>query len=225
MIDEKEQKSTELIFRSWGHNISNKTLTIRDLVDLIKHDLSNESPNLDRINKRLDMIAIISSEISDVPLPYKIEKISVNLLIQELVKKLQLFNRYKDVKFSMVLDGEPYVVANSAWLAEVFEELFRNAIDAMNNLENKKIEITSQISEDKVTFFINDNGKGIEREQLSNILKDPPIIRTDGTGRGLYIVRLTVELYDGYIKVNTSSNGTTVAICLPIYDKTGRSKL
>ncbi len=222
MVNEKEQKSTELIFRSWGHNIGNKTASIQDLVALVKLNLSVESPNIDNINEKLDMIARISSEIANVPLPFTIEKISVNLHIKELVNKIQILRRYKDVKFRVELNGEPYIAANPAWLAEVYEELFNNAIHAMNDLENKEIGIVSQINEGVVTISLSDNGKGIDREQLSNVLKDPPIIGTDGRGRGLYIVRLTVELYGGHIKIDTSSKGTTIDVCLPIYNKAGQ---
>ncbi len=218
MTNEKERESTELIFWSWGHDIGKKTGAIQDLVYLIKHYLSKQPPDFDAINSRLDMITKISSRMARTPLPFILEQISVNSQIQVLIENLQLSNRYKNLKFRIELNGEPIVIANSIWLTRVFEELFTNAIDAMDDLKNKEIEIVSRVREDKVTIFVSNRGKGIESRQLLNIMKGLPSFKADGKGRGLYIVRLTIELYGGHIEVDTDTNGTTVAICLPILD-------
>ncbi len=216
--DEKEIKSTDLIFHSWGHNIHNKTGAIQDLVALIKHYLSSPQPNMAAVTDKLDMIAKISSEIANAPLPFILERININSLIQERIKRYGSFAHYKDIKFNVEFEGDAYVTANPVWLAEVLDELIQNASEALKNLENKEIAIATQMTVDKVTIFVKDNGNGIDRVFLSNIMKDRPTFRADGTGRGLYIVRLIIEYYGGEIKVDASSNGTKIAICLPRAD-------
>ncbi len=214
-----EQKSTELIFWSWGHNLSRDAAKIMRYVELIKHDLSNQPLDLDSINRDLESIKRISSEIATTPLPFIVERISVNLLLQELIERFQKHNHDKNIMVKIDLAGEPHVVANSVWLANAFDELLNNAAEALCEIEDKGIEITSQIDEDTLTIFVKDKGKGIERKQLSEILMDPPILRADGKGRGLYIVRLTIELYGGHLTMDNSSKGTTISASLPISNR------
>jgi len=224
MVENKERKSTELLFWSWGHDLAQKALNIRDLVHLARTSLANSSPDLDLIDSRLDKIDRLSSEIMGTPLPFDLEHVPVNSLIQELVEWLGSLEFYRNVVFHVDLDpNQPTVTANSAWLRRTLEILIENAVEAMSKSSNPQITVSTRVKEAGVTIAVEDGGKGIERELLSRILQSPPILQPGGKGRGLYIARLTVELYDGVMEIDTAPTGTTVTIWLPLVGEVARS--
>lgn len=224
MVENKERKSTKLLFWSWGHDLAKKALTIRDLVHLARTSLANSSPDLDLIDSRLDKIDRLSSEIMGTPLPFDLEHVPVNSLVQELVEWLGSLEFYRNVVFHVDLDpNQPAVTANSAWLRRTLEILIENAAEAMSKSPNPQITVSTRVDGAGVTIAVEDKGEGIEREPLSAILRSPPILQPGGKGRGLYIARLAVELYDGAMEIDTSPTGTSVTTWLPLVGEVARS--
>jgi len=217
MIEDKERKSTELLFWSWGHDLGKKAMTIRELVYLTKRSLASSPPDFDLIDSRLDMIDRLSAEMMGTPLPFELEHVSVNSLIQELVGRLESLEFFRNVLFQVDLDpSQPIVAANSVWLHRTLEIIIENAVEAMSDSPSRQIEVSTRTNGTWVTVAVRDQGKGIERELLSEILRSPPILRPGGKGRGLYIARLTVELYGGRVEIEPAPVGTTVTIWLPL---------
>jgi signal transduction histidine kinase len=220
MTEDKERKSTELLFWSWGHGLQKRVLTIRELVEFTKRNLASTSYDLDQIVSRLDMIDQLSAEIMETPSPFELEHVSVNLLIQELIERLQKRDFFHQMTFEVDLDPkQPFVSANPVWLRRVIEILIDNAVEAMDELAIKKIDVSTHINQAEVTIAVRDRGKGIERNILSGIFQTPLTPRPGGKGRGLYIAQLAVELYGGKIEIDTTSKGTTIFIQLPVCDK------
>jgi len=222
MTENKERESTELLFWSWGHDLRQKVSAIRELVYLTKRGLASPSPDFDRIGSRLDKIDQLSAAIMNIPLPFELERVSVNSLIQELVEWLSTLEFFQHVSFEVDLEpSQPVVTANSAWLRRTLEILIENAVEAISESVNKTISLITLTDGTDVSVAVRDQGKVIDREVLSEILKKPPILRPGGKGRGLYIARLTVELYGGRIEVNSSSAGTTITLWLPLEREKG----
>jgi two-component system sensor histidine kinase ResE len=66
-------------------------------------------------------------------------------------------------------------------------------------------------------FLIRDNGPGIDREFVPHIFeKFEKRGSSSGTGLGLYMAKLMVEGIDGSISVDTSPQGTTMAVGVPL---------
>ena len=86
-------------------------------------------------------------------------------------------------------------------LADVFENLFRNAVEHGN--DNMRITVGTTES----GFYIADNGPGIPPDKREQIFKTGYSTETDGTGFGLAIVREIVEAHGWEISVGDSANG------------------
>ena len=66
-------------------------------------------------------------------------------------------------------------------------------------------------------FLMRDNGPGIDHEFLPRAFdKFEKHSRSSGTGLGLYLARLMAEAIDGSILVHTGSDGTVMALAIPL---------
>lgn len=107
------------------------------------------------------------------------------------------------------------VRAGRVRLEQVFVNLFQNAMDAMDHVENPRIDILVLETHDKVHIAVSDNGSGI-KEDIRHKVFDPFFTeRAEGLGMGLGIVKEIVSEFGGDIRIkNSSSDGTTFELVL-----------
>ncbi|MEQ2468575.1 HAMP domain-containing sensor histidine kinase [Niallia sp. CLA-SR-H024] len=99
-------------------------------------------------------------------------------------------------------------------IKQVFINLIKNAIDAMNN--GGKICIRINECKKYVQIEIVDQGKGISKEVLNKIGEPFYTTKAKGTGIGLMISFQIIESHQGTISVASKVDvGTTFTITLP----------
>ena len=97
----------------------------------------------------------------------------------------------------------------------VLENLFKNAVDAMDGEGKIDVMITDQLQ--FVYIDIADSGKGIPKSKFKTVFKPGYTSKTRGWGLGLSLSKRIVEEYhNGHIFVKNSepNNGTTFRIVL-----------
>jgi signal transduction histidine kinase len=100
----------------------------------------------------------------------------------------------------------------------VIENLFKNAIDAIDGKKGK-IEITMARMNNGQHLFIDiaDNGKGIMPRDRKNVFKPGYSTKKRGWGLGLSLAKRIIEDYHGgklYIKDSRLGGGTTFRMIL-----------
>ena len=119
---------------------------------------------------------------------------------------LDLFKHLANVKFT-INDETPHelmVLGNKDNFISIFNNLFRNAIQAVDQIEHPIIQLHLSISSNKLLIKFEDNGVGIPEDIQANIL-------------GLAIVKNNLLPVDGEIWFESSANkGTTFFVLLPI---------
>jgi signal transduction histidine kinase len=126
--------------------------------------------------------------------------------------------RHKDLDVSMDLKYTPQIQGDGVRLAQVFDNLFTNAIKYAPGAPITVL--LEQVGEKVIISFI-DRGPGIPKESLSFIFDRFYRVRTEksvtGTGLGLYICKQIIEAHRGKIWAESSpGQGTTFFIELPI---------
>lgn len=99
----------------------------------------------------------------------------------------------------------------------VIENLLKNALDAINH-EKGAITVTARRLEDTVRIEVQDNGKGIERRDWSNVFRPGYSTKRHGWGLGLSLAKRIVEDYHGgtlTVAQSRVGEGTTFRIELP----------
>ena len=129
-----------------------------------------------------------------------------------------LANKYKpDIRIDKFYEKKGIIIkGNKSKLHQVFINILQNAIQAIEN--HGVISITTGNNHEMCHILINDTGKGIKKEDLSNITD--PFFTTkapnEGIGLGLSITYNIVQEHKGQLEFESEFNkGTTVKITLP----------
>src|SRR5205807_3251526 len=98
----------------------------------------------------------------------------------------------------------------------VIENLLKNALDAMEGKGSINIDIKKQ--EDNVIIDVTDTGKGISKQNISNVFRPGFTTKKRGWGLGLSLSKRIIEQYHKgtlTIKQSEPGKGTTFRIVLP----------
>ena len=126
--------------------------------------------------------------------------------------------RRKDLDISTQLDSVPPVNGDGVRLAQVFDNLFTNAIKYAPGAPI--VILLNQVDDNVLISFI-DQGPGIPQEALPLIFERFYRVRGEktvtGTGLGLYICKQIIQSHRGKIWAESiPGQGTTFFIELPI---------
>ncbi|WP_435099253.1 PAS domain S-box protein [Halorubrum sp. N11] len=93
------------------------------------------------------------------------------------------------------------IQADRSRLKQVFENLFRNAV------EHGQTDVTVTVGELANGFYIEDDGQGITPDERDDVFEAGYSQSTDGTGFGLSIVEQIITAHDWQIHVTDGSDG------------------
>ncbi len=101
-------------------------------------------------------------------------------------------------------------------LIRIITNLIKNAIQALTNIENKKIEVKVYEENNNIIITTSDNGKGINETDKEKIFEPKFTTKSSGMGLGLPMVKNIIEAYNGTINFTSKfGKGTTFKIILP----------
>ena len=173
--------------------------------------------------QRLEMIADRFQKIGSSP---KLEPCDLGVLVMKAVAYLQP-RISKGVSISVLDEPEEavYVLASEQLIAWVFENLIKNAVDAMQS--KGAISIRYGVGEEHAFIEIQDTGKGLPRAQWEKIFRPGYTTRQRGWGLGLSLARRIVQDYHKgriYVRHSELGVGTTFRILLTLAPRLPLSK-
>jgi len=239
MIDELA-KSAELLAQSeresaWremakqvAHEIKNPLTPMKLSTQYLQKAWDEKAPDWDQrlkkfskaIIEQIDNLSVIASEFSDfAKMPKSMyEKIEIDRVITASV---DLFKESRHVDFRFIKPDNHlyYVYADKKQMLQVFNNLFKNSIQAKKDSEDEMIEISiEQPTADHYLIRITDNGIGISSDQADKIFSPSFTTKTGGMGLGLAIVKSIIFDSGGKIWFESEEGaGTTFFIQLPVY--------
>ena len=165
--------------------------------------------------QRLEMIADRFQKIGSSP---RLEPCDLGVLVMKAVAYLQP-RISKGVSISVLDEPEEavYVLASEQLIAWVFENLIKNAVDAMQS--KGAISIRYGAGEEHAFIEIQDTGKGLPRAQWEKIFRPGYTTRQRGWGLGLSLARRIVQDYHKgriYVRHSELGVGTTFRILLTL---------
>ena len=151
------------------------------------------------------------------------EKINPVEFIKNMLVIVKLFEGAKTITFKTKFpdNRDFYVFGSKQEFQNAYFNIFKNAIEAMSEIEGEKtIEINILKSEKAVKIVISDNGIGIDEKMLPKLFIDPMTSKKDGTGIGLFIIKRIFDQIGGSIKIERrKNNGTMVITQIPLYSE------
>lgn len=169
----------------------------------------------DRLSLLIENV-LESARLQSRTLPLRFQPLRLDAVIRDVVTRIRV--RHKDMDVSMDLKYVPPIQGDGVRLAQVFENLFTNAIKYAPGAP--VLVLLDQIGEKVIISFI-DRGPGIAKEALPFIFDRFYRVRSEksvtGTGLGLYICKQIIEAHRGKIWAESNpGQGTTFFIELPI---------
>jgi signal transduction histidine kinase len=189
----------------FSHEVRNSLNTLSLLARSMEGEQGNVlKEEVKRMNLVMDSIKLlILSEVDKEP-------IDIDNTISEAISLTD--NRNNSVEIKLESAVKLKIQGNRSLLVSAFSNIMKNAVEAGAN----KIRILMRKTGNIVRILIVDNGKGIEKDNISRVF-EPFYSSKRQSGLGLYLARKIIEYHGGSIKLE-SGNGTTVDILLPIKD-------
>ena len=200
-----------------AHQLGTPISSLMAWVELMKEKFNAEEDPLiaemENDIKRLEIVADRFSKIGSKPV---LEDHPVYDVVKDFVDyfKIRVSN-----KIHFEIEGNHYLRAglNIPLFDWVLENLLKNAVNAIENTGNIKVEISGSKTKKQVYIDVTDTGKGIHRSHFDTVFRPGYTTRKRGWGLGLSLTKRMVENYhDGQIFVKDSEigKGTTFRIVL-----------
>lgn len=229
-IDITQQKENEkLIIRSEkktiagelaasiAHELRNPLTAVKGFFHILKNTNEKKDLYFTVIEDELSRIEQIASELLTLAKPHSDNRKNYNLiqLVEDVKLLLTSQTNMKNIEIIIEKNKDKVIVnCDKNKIKQVFINLIKNAIDAMNN--GGKICIRINECKKYVQIEIVDQGKGISKEVLNKIGEPFYTTKAKGTGIGLMISFQIIESHQGTISVASKVDvGTTFTITLP----------
>ncbi|MDR1653723.1 MAG: GHKL domain-containing protein [Prevotellaceae bacterium] len=167
--------------------------------------------------EQIDNLSRIASTFSDFAKAPEAKFERTNLT-EKIGSVAELFkNNDKGVIINYLFaEKELYVFADPEQLQQVFNNLIKNAIQAIPEQPQKSVDIELKRVENKVVVTVTDNGSGIAPEIADKLFVPSFTTKSTGTGLGLAISKSIIETAGGTIAFTSKANkGTTFKVELP----------
>ncbi|MCU4164755.1 ATP-binding protein [Carboxylicivirga caseinilyticus] len=178
---------------------------------------------LHRVSKTLieqiDQLHVIANEFSNFAKMPQANRQKVNVA-DKLESALSLFEKTeKDIHFQLNIEGEDLTIfADNDQLTSVFNNLLKNAVQAIPKGKKGNINISVSKKSTNVHLTFSDNGRGMDDETKNKIFMPNFTTKSSGMGLGLSIVKNIVKNSGGEIWFETTPNiGTTFYVDFPLY--------
>ncbi|WNF23968.1 ATP-binding protein [Mesobacillus jeotgali] len=201
-----------------AHEIKNPLTSLKGFIQLMKSGKELNHNYLAIMEDEIKRMEAVSKELMLMAKPHKsdFKSFDMNELIDHAITLLMAEAAKKCVEItkpSTLEDGTLLCDGNK--IKQVLINILMNAIDAMDL--PGEITIAASKANQEMTISISDSGKGISSEDLKKIGKPFFTTKANGNGLGLMICYKIIEEHNGHINVESSPEGTTFTIKLPIH--------
>ena len=230
-----EKESKELI-SNISHDLKTPMTAIKGYIEGIMDGVADTEEKRNRYirtiyNKVNDMNSLIEelflyAKLDSNSVTYSFAKVNVDAYFQDCVEEISLDLESQDVDFGYFnyADRDTVIIADPEQLKRVVNNIIGNSVKYAS--PDRKLMISLRIMEEAefVKIEIEDNGKGIARNEVPLIFDR--CYRTDasrnsskgGSGLGLSIAKKIIEEHGGKIwAVSTEGVGTTMCFVLRKY--------
>lgn len=237
---EERERSAEAIRRSEklsvvgqlaagvAHEIRNPLTTLRGFVQLQKQNGAVEDPYSTIMLSELDRINFIVSEFLVLAKPQAnhYQAVRLDSILQNIIMLLDSQANLSNVSFETIFSLEtPPVLCEVNQLKQVFVNLYKNAIEAMEDGGTVTTTIGYAQDDNMVFVQIVDQGCGIPEEDLPRLGEPFFTNKETGNGLGLMVSQSIIANHKGTMTIRSKpGEGACVEIRLPAAEDAGEEE-
>jgi signal transduction histidine kinase len=207
-----------------AHEIKNPLTPLKLGLQLLEKSWKDKDPKFDlkfeRFSKsfveQIESLSSIASEFSAFAKMPDTRMENQNMF-DTLGQAVIIFKHMDNVKIAYEAPDEPFIIsADRDQLLRCFNNLLKNAIEAMPPERFGIIDITYTINRNSILLKIQDNGNGIPENLRERIFEPNFTTKSSGTGLGLAFVKNSIENAGGKVWYETViGEGTTFYLNFP----------
>ncbi|HDR3888104.1 TPA: two-component sensor histidine kinase [Bacillus cereus] len=181
----------------------------RNLEDTMSYEIMLQE--IERINEFVSELMLLGK-----PKPTNYEGCNIREILLYVVQLMESYATQYKVKFHLQVDGNlPVINGDDKQLKQVLLNIIKNGIESMPEGGDIQIHAYEKVGEN-LCISVEDQGFGIENEEIEKIGKAFYTTKENGTGLGLMITYKIIEEHQGSIAIQSSMGvGTKVEIYLP----------
>jgi signal transduction histidine kinase len=199
-----------------AHQLGTPISSLMGWIEVMKMNYPHET-SFAEMDKDIERLKLVSERFSKIGSKPELKEQNIVAIITEVIDYMQL---RAPKKISIQLQNPPQEVVstklNPQLIIWVFENLIRNAIDAIGS-EAGKIEISIELFEKQIAIDLSDTGKGIPHSQFKTIFNPGYSTKVRGWGLGLSLSKRIIKDYHRgkiFVKSSTLGQGTVFRILL-----------
>ncbi len=205
----------------WIHEVKIPIAASKLIIENNKNEITKSiDEELDKVENYTEQ-ALFYARSNAVEKDYVINKTNLKEIVNGAILKNKtiLLNEKVSIELTNLKDEEIYT--DSKWAIFIINQIIQNAIK-YSKKDDKKIEISSKEKNEKVILYIEDNGIGIKKGEITRVFErgftgeNGRIIGQKSTGIGLYLCKKLCDKLGLGIELNSEKNkGTEVRIIFP----------
>jgi len=204
-----------------AHELRNPLSSIKGLTLLLKGKINDDEEAVntaDILVQEVERLNRSIGELLDYARPHKLKlrQLDIRDVIDKAISLIAV--DLESAGVTLVTDYAPgsYVRGDRDKLNQVFLNLLLNSLQAMD--EGGKLMIRTTRRENQVICTVEDDGCGLEEDNVARVFDPYFTTKKDGTGLGLAMSAKIIEEHAGSIEFrSTLGSGTTVSVRLPAY--------
>ncbi len=198
-----------------AHQLGTPLSSLQGWVEMLKESSGNEkiAGEMEKDVTRLKLVSDRFGKIGSIP---SLEEMNIVEQVENMVTYIK--RRATDrISFSIDSFEEKEIIAkiNGPLFDWVIENLLKNALDALEGKGN--IDISIKKEKTQIVIDVKDSGKGISKQNISNVFTPGFTTKKRGWGLGLSLSKRIIDQYhqgELFVKHSEIGKGTTFRILL-----------
>lgn len=218
LVQAEKLSMTGKIARTIAHEVrnplTNLTLALEQLRDEVTEEIEDADLYFSIIKRNSDRIGQLITDLlnSSKPKDLKLVKQSINGVVNQSIALVRdRLNLQNMVLHESLQEDLPDIALDADQMNIALLNLFINAIEAMKP-DHGELHVSTSLEGDRVVVKVQDNGKGLRKEDMSKLFEPFFTGKTEGTGLGLTTVQNIVRSHKGNIQAESEVGKGTIFI-------------
>jgi PAS domain S-box-containing protein len=220
LADELNRKNAEIeqFIYTVSHDLRSPLVTVKTFLGYLGQDITTGDSerivkDMEYMHIAADRMEALLNELLDMSRVGRANATHEQVTFQELVVEArnavagQITAGRADVQVNA---ANPTLCGDRRRLLQIWQNLLDNALKYMGDQAEPSIQIGVEQQQGETVFIVRDNGIGIPSDYHEKVFGvfEKLDRNTSGVGMGLTMVRRIVEMYGGYIRVESGGSGT-----------------
>ncbi|MDT8861699.1 PAS domain S-box protein [Alkalihalobacillus sp. MEB130] len=201
-----------------AHEIRNPLTTVKGFLQLFQKEQKYNPFYLNLVMEELDRVESIIYEYLTLAKPNfdnQFKKLEIVNLMNQILTLTKTQSNMNNVTLEFEYEEVPMITGLEKQLKQVFINLIRNSIEAMNENGTITIRVLNH-PDQQICIQVEDNGCGISKERIERLGEPFYSTKEKGTGLGLMVCYKIIEHHNGVFNIYSEEGiGTKIEIILP----------